>query len=143
MKNYNIQKHDGNINQWLDTFTATGSTKITPELAEDFNSRFETTGVKYVKGPTAENVNAGMVSQTNPSLPDVKPDSKPDIEVAKGENGEDIDLTHSEQKPWTATELDHGTIEVANTDGVAATDNATALQDSANKVENDDQINSK
>lgn len=136
MKTYQIQKFSGNQNKWGDDFIVLRTTTIDEKIADDFNTLFDTTGIKYVETDIAtdEVKSESEISNEN--------DSKPDIEIAKDANGQDIDVTHSEQKDGTATELDHGTVAIANEEGTVITDNATALQDGTNKVENDNQAKS-
>lgn len=54
MKTYNIQKHDGNINKWEDTFTDMGQTTIDETHAETLNADFGSTGIKYVEKDTSK-----------------------------------------------------------------------------------------
>lgn len=59
MKTYNIQKHDGNLNKWLPTFTILRQTNIDEDQAAKFNEGFATTGIKYVLAPTGASVSSG------------------------------------------------------------------------------------
>lgn len=49
MKNYTIVQYSGNLNKWVEPIRTIGITNIAPEAADEYNSRFETTGIKYVE----------------------------------------------------------------------------------------------
>lgn len=79
MKNYKKQQYSGNENGWDEPIVTLGVTAIRESQADELNSHFGSTGIKYEETDEtpSEDVQSGTQTSAAPVAPKVKPPKEP------------------------------------------------------------------